>query len=128
MLPIMDEMDDDLQERIYEEGERVLSLFWDSGGPGAGADYEAVYKFQNVYWRHDSNEGLSGPYTSLTEAMEDFIGVTTATVNISCTELKSNELANQLEIYDSEPGQSVELNGEEWIIGPDGKLERVSPV
>lgn len=123
----MDEIDDDLSERIYEEGERVLNLFWDSGGPGAGADCESIYKFRNLYWRHDSNEGLSGPYQSLSDAMDDFIGVTSATVTIDCTELTASELSKRLKIYDAESGHSVEINGEGWRVSLDKMLEPRKP-
>lgn len=36
-----------LTELIQEDGEKVYRLFWDSGGPGAGADHESIYKFRD---------------------------------------------------------------------------------
>lgn len=65
----MNNLEDELSNVLLKRGTRVLHLYWDSGGPGAGADCEDIYKFQDVYWVRSSSGGFSGPYDSLDEAM-----------------------------------------------------------
>src|SRR5262249_33258731 len=115
----------ELGERISEEGERVFSLHWDRGGPGIGAGVDSIHKFKDQYWNFSFDNEVSGPFDSLTEAMQfaEF-GVTGATECIYCTEFTAPELASRLEIYDAEPGHRVQINDEEWEVSPDGKLER----
>ena len=62
--------DEELGERISEQGERVFSLHWDSGAPGIGAGMDSIYKFKNQYWNYSFDNEVSGPFDSLTEAME----------------------------------------------------------
>ena len=120
----MDERDDDeeLIERITEEEECVCSFHCNSGGPGAGAGVESICKFKNEYWYYSINNGLLGPSKSLAGAM-DGLGVTDATERIYCAELTAAELAKQVDLYDPSPGHRVEINGEEWEVSQDGKLE-----
>jgi len=33
--------------KIIRFGKIVYNVFWDSGGPGAGADYECIYKWRD---------------------------------------------------------------------------------
>jgi hypothetical protein len=113
-------------EILHEEGEWVYRLFWDSGGPGAGAEYEKIYKFRDRYWPHSSVEGFSGPFDSLEEALTgDFLAITDATVSIECRELSAAELAKRVVIYSAEPGHSVKINGEAWRVSEDKTLERI---
>ena len=110
-----------LSELIIEEGEIVYALQWDSGGPGAGAGYEVVYKFRDYYWTHSDYEGLSGPYDSLAEALSDaFTTMTSATERIRCSELSSEEIVERLEPYDLECTKRIVINGEDWVVTPDG--------
>ena len=110
-----------LSELIIEEGEIVYALQWDSGGPGAGAGYEVVYKFRDYYWTHSDYEGLSGPYDSLDEALSDaFTTMTSATERIRCSELSSEEIVERLEPYDLECTKRIVINGEDWVVTPDG--------
>lgn len=120
----MTELDEKRIELIKEQGDCVCSLFWDSGGPGAGADYEQIYKYKDEYWQKSSVDGFNGPYDTLKAAMNDFIGVTGATVSIDCRELSSGELASTVEVMDVEPGHQVELNGEEWEVSDGGRLRQ----
>ena len=119
--------DQELGERISEQGERVFSIHWDSGGPGIGAGVDSIYKFKNQYWNYSFHNEVSGPFHSLTEAMEfpDFFGVTGATECIYCAQFTAPEVVSRLEIYDAEPGHRVQINDEEWEVSLDGKLERV---
>jgi hypothetical protein len=120
-----------LSELIFEEGEIVFRLFWDSGGPGRGADEELIYKFRDLYWPHSSDyflsgpEGFSGPFDSLDEALaEDLFVVTDATVSVTCKELSAEELVKRLQVATEEPGHTVELNRQLWQVSPDGELKR----
>jgi len=116
-----------LSELILEEGEIVYSLQWDSGGPAAGAGYEVVYKFRDSYWTHSDYEGLSGPYDSLAEALSDtFTTVTSATERIRCSELSSDEIVERLEPYDLECTKRIVINGEDWVVTPEGRFMKKS--
>jgi hypothetical protein len=61
--------DDDLNQRILEEGKEVVYQDWDSGGPGGRAGRESIYCYgQKFYHFHDA--GMEGPYESLTSAVK----------------------------------------------------------
>ena len=116
-----------LSELILEEGKIVYSLQWESGGPAAGAGYEVVYKFRDSYWTHSDYEGLSGPYDSLAEALSDaFTTVTSATERIRCSELSSDEIVERLEPYDLECTKRIVINGEDWVVTPEGRFMKKS--
>jgi len=62
--------DDDLIQRILEHGELVAYQDWDSGGPGAGAGRDGVYRYGRKFCvLHDA--GLSGPFTSIVKALKE---------------------------------------------------------
>jgi hypothetical protein len=115
-----------VEEMIFEEGQKVYDLYWDSGGSGAGADSEVVYKFRDRYWTYSLvDEGFSGPFDTLAQALEgDFLYVTEATEIITCEELTAAQLAKKL-TYFGEPGHILEINGEEWKAGRDGRFRKV---
>jgi hypothetical protein len=119
--------DEITSELIIEEGEIVYGLQWDSGGPAAGTGYEAVYKFRGYYWTHSDYEGLCGPYSCLDEALSStFTTVTSATQSIRCNELSSNEIAERLEPYDLEYTKRIVINGEDWVVTPEGRFMKKS--
>jgi hypothetical protein len=64
-----DESDDeDLGDRIFEDGEEVAYQDWDSRGPGAGAGCISVYKYaKKFYVSHDA--GIDGPFATKAEAI-----------------------------------------------------------
>ena len=68
-----EKLDDDwmeaIEETITDEGEIVASHSWDSGGPGAGAGVDLVYRFRGIFIG-SSDLGLDGPFGSLGEAVE----------------------------------------------------------
>ena len=104
-----------LEELILEQGNVVYRLDWDSGGPGSGADSERVYTFAGYYWSRSSSEGFAGPYDSLDEALpSDFLVVTEATTEVSCTSWSARELASRLDVADDEALELV-VNGERWL-------------
>ena len=83
MKPI--DNDEQLSKRVCEGGECAFSLHWDSGGPGAGAGVESIYKFKNQYWYYSVDNDLSGPFDSLTEALDGFA--------VSCTLLQNRGIS-----------------------------------
>jgi hypothetical protein len=112
-------------ELIREQGEEVCSLYWDSGGPGAGAGTEKIYKFRDLYWPCDSDQGFAfGPEESLQEAMDGCFQITGATKSVTCEELSAAELAQSVRVQQAIPGQLIEINGEEWRMSETGMLER----
>src|SRR5262245_3240603 len=56
----------DLEEewvgQLVSTGEAVFSHHWNSGGPGAGADCERVYRRGDDYYVLTSYDGWSGPH------------------------------------------------------------------
>jgi hypothetical protein len=52
---------EDFQELLNQNGRRVFTLYWDSGGPGAGADVEYVDQFAGYFWARSSTEGKADP-------------------------------------------------------------------
>jgi hypothetical protein len=75
--------EDDLWDRILNEGELVAYQDWDSGGPGAGAGRDSIYYFGgNYYGFHDA--GSEGPFKTKAEAVAvlDLYSVGDATVEI----------------------------------------------
>lgn len=56
-------------EKIRGEGDRIARCEWDSGGPGAGAGMDYVYKYRELYFA-DNDAGTYGPFESFTEAAE----------------------------------------------------------
>jgi hypothetical protein len=116
-----------LSELILEEGQIVYSLQWDSGGPAAGGGYEVVYKFRGYYWTHSDYEGLQGPYPCLNESLSAaFTTVTDVTESIRCSELSSEEIVERLEPHDLEYTKRIVINGEDWVVTPEGDFMKKS--
>ena len=109
-----DELDDGWPE---EGGEVVLTVHWDSGGPGAGAGANQVVKRGDGYWADfpDFGETL-GPYGSLAEALARCsIGELTS----ACRAITyRQDEAGQKELLDAlspaEARLDIEINGETW--------------
>lgn len=118
-----------LSELIMEEGEIVYGLEWDSGGPGAGAGYEAVYKFKDLYWAYSDYEGLTGPHYCLDDALSSaFTTVTDVTERIRCSELSSKEIVKRLEAFELECTKRIVINGEDWVVTPEGHfMKKTTP-
>jgi hypothetical protein len=94
------------------------SLFWDSGDPGVGADYDLALKKGGRYFVQGS-DGDRGPFDTLEEAIEAgcLACVTTATLSIRSTERTAEEVVGMLEVYiDREKaGQPLLVNGRLFI-------------
>ena len=56
-------------EVLFEEGELVAQHYWDSGGPGAGADSVTVYKYRDCYFGFN-DVASHGPFDYLDEAIK----------------------------------------------------------
>ncbi len=115
-----------ITELVRDEGEVVFKNDWDSGGPGAGADSERVYRYKHLYWPDNSTEGLSGPCESLEDALKGDCGaVTNATTSIRCSELDSAELSSLLWVQ-SCPKEPFKINGERWFVDANRTLMKVA--
>ncbi len=111
---------DDLIEQITEEGNEVFSLEWDSGGPGAGAGCEYVYRWRGKFAATSLDDCNPGPFNSLDEALaaNDLFTVTSATTSIRCSLLTAKALAKRLQCQDD--GHAIEINGELWVYHNEG--------
>ncbi len=49
-----------LSDIVMDDGDISFRHDWDSGGPGAGAGSELVYKFHDLYWPYSEVEGMYG--------------------------------------------------------------------
>jgi hypothetical protein len=112
-----------LTEIIHEKGEVVFREYWDSGGPGAGADVECIYKYREHFWRYDSDYGLSGPFYDFEDSLwDEYIAVTSATRSIDCSEWSTEELIQKIKPKDLEDSINITINGEKWQLDPNGNL------
>ena len=102
---------DDLYDLAPRFGEEVFMLYWDSGGPGAGAGVERVYRLGGKYLKASDSFGWDGPYDTLDQA-HGTIFVTGATREITCSEWGEDEIIARMELHD--PRSSLMINGTEW--------------
>jgi len=56
-------------QKIIRFGKVVYELFWDSGGPGAGAEYEYVFRWRDKYACRLSYADPRGPFDDLQTAI-----------------------------------------------------------
>jgi len=116
--------DDTIDPRkIIRFGKIVYSVFWDSGAPGPGADYEFIYKWKDRYavgWSFDEPQG---PYQSLSEAIRvsGLNLVSSATVSISSSELTAEKIARILKTNGDSP-VALRINDEIWRFSQTGKF------
>jgi hypothetical protein len=103
-----------LRDQIIDAGECVFEHEWDSGGPGAGAGVERVYRWKGKFAFSSADNGRAGPFNTLDDALEaqDLLRVTDASTSIYCSLLKGDELAGQMTC--EEDGCLVTVNGEPW--------------
>jgi hypothetical protein len=52
--------------------------------------------------------------------------VTDVTERIRCSELSSEEIAERLEPYDLECTKRIVINGEDWVVTPEGRFMKKS--
>ncbi len=79
-----DDTEDAFLTRLDQEGDIVFKLYWDSGGPGAGAGLDLIYLLDGKYWTCDDGNQVGGPYDSLRTAMDISPLVGSATEAIYC--------------------------------------------
>jgi hypothetical protein len=110
-------LDQDQIEEMVENGKIVYSFYWDSGGPGAGADVEAIYKYDGKYCLRLSFEDEVIVYDGLEEALDagELFLVNEATVSIESTEIPSEELIKKL-TYLGEEDHKFLINHKEFLI------------
>jgi hypothetical protein len=121
-----DEWEGSFLDLLNEHGACVHKVFWDSGGPGAGADVEYIEEFLGHYWARTSTDGHSGPYESFEEVFRDeyFRYVSSATEQIWCYEMTTEELLPKL-ILDKDslnPGFRIEINDDPYELSEDFRL------
>ena len=111
-----------MMETLDEEGEVVFAVGWHSGGPGAGADSEKVFRCGTEYWLWLSQGELQGPFETLLADINHY-GLFKANPgnDFYSTELTSEEITSRLEPMDP-PGVKVYINEEYWKLGDDGKF------
>jgi hypothetical protein len=119
-LPNEDEL-----ERLLEEEEPVYSVVWDSGNPGAGAGAERVYRWKGGYLAVTDDGERDAVYPTLRNAIEgaELNRVTEATVEISSSDLTSEEIAAMLSTFD-EGRYQVRIHGEKWATDGSGGFRR----
>jgi quinol monooxygenase YgiN len=100
-----------LGETAMRLGTAVFSLDWDSGGPGAGAGTETVYRVGDHYLYLSSTFGWEGPYETLDDAY-GCITVTGATQSIWSGEWDEDEIVARIQLYDGPP--VIHINGSPW--------------
>lgn len=103
--------EDNLLDLVLRVGDPVYGLDWDSGGPGAGAGTESVYRVGDVYVAVSSTFGLGDPCATLDEAV-GAIFVSGATRTISCAEWSEEEIIARMYMVDGPP--VLEINGTDW--------------
>lgn len=112
---------------IRNNWQMVFQHHWDSGGPGAGAGVEKVYRRDDRYIVVDFEGQRHGPFGSMILAINTHeLGyVTEATTEIDCTELSAVELEGCLQLS-AHPGHTFLLNQATVRITPTGRLEPVA--
>ena len=70
---------------------------------------------------------MQGPYSCLDEALSSaFTTVTGVTESIRCRELSSEEIVERLEPYDLDYTKRIVINGEDWVVTPEGHFMKKS--
>jgi hypothetical protein len=128
--------DEELLERLDEEGEKVWTLEWDAGGPGAGGDEDYACRLEGRYYAVLVGRGETwGPYKTLEDAVEagDLDVVTEATAAVRSSVMAAAEVAALLRPSDDEVARSLEP-GEGWLevnveayVYEDGEFRPATP-
>jgi len=102
---------------IIDRGKIALTHCWDSGGPGAGAGEEQVYRLGEHYAVASEMEAPLGPFQSLHEAIEqtDVLCITDASKSIDCGELSTGQIIDLLQVHYHEDEPSLDINGHRCV-------------
>jgi hypothetical protein len=108
-------------EAIIEDGQCVYSVSWDTGGPGGGSGCERVYTLNGVYAVALDDGEVSGPYSTLLDAVgstEQLFMVGPATRDIESKELNTEEIVSILRLFEGvdKPELKIRINGEDSTI------------
>jgi hypothetical protein len=110
-----------LGEVIAENGDIVCVVKMGRGGGGP----RRVYLFKDRYWGLSDEDGLTGPFGSLEEALDaGILTVTAATESIFCSALDVEALLTRLRPLDLAQPLSLAINGEHCAVAPDGSVRR----
>ena len=124
-----EEGEDHLDE-VIENGELVFFHSWDSGGPGAGAGSERIYRLKSEYVFASEDFGNSGPFKSLEDALSviDLFFVNSATTEIESSEMTERELLDRIHIEFEDPDYEISflLNGRPYRY--DFEKEKLVPL
>ncbi len=101
-------------EKIIKRGKVVLSYYWDSGGPGAGAGVEQAFCFEESYAVASEYEGPLGPFDSLLQAIEqtNILSISGASEKIECESLSVAQIIDLLQMYCNEDEPVLDINGQ----------------
>lgn len=109
-----DEISEEGWTQFHVRAECVFTLFWDSGGPGAGAGEERIFRWQGKFYFFSEYWDVPNPFDSFEEALKgsEQCRVSTATQWIRSKLMGSDELVKLLEPTGG--GIALSINGEDW--------------
>lgn len=114
------------KDSIRKNWQAVYEMRWDSGGPGAGADVECMYRHDGTYAVVLSYADPIGPIDSFEAALKagslDY--VSDAVTDIVCLEIEAVELARLLRA-ECPVGFIVPINGTLFRVNDDLKFEPI---
>jgi len=120
---------DDLIQTLVKEGngDTVLQIHW-QGGIGASGSM-SFRQLGGQYWFYeDFSEYVSGPHRGLRKAVQDAdVAITEATSAMETSSPAVQRIVLKMPV-DAPEGHMVRLNGEEWEVGPNGKLVRTDSI
>ena len=104
-------------EAIIEDGQCVYLVSWDTDSPFGGSGCERVYALNGAYAVAFDVGELSGPYSTLCDAIsatEQLYLVGPATKEIESKELNIDEIISLLKPFEGveEPELKIRINGE----------------
>ena len=110
---------------LYSSQPELFSTVYTLEWEGATWDIFLIVKYKNLYL-NDGDEGVSGPFTSFEEALANgYNFITEAAIEITCTELSSDELVDRLDFEILSKDFKVKINDQTWKLNDSGRLERI---
>ena len=108
-------------DKIIDQGKIALTHCWDSGGPGAGAGEEQIYRLGEHYAVASEMAGPLGPFQSLHEAIEqaDVLCITDASKSIDCDELSTGQIIDLLQVHYHGEEPALDINGHRCVFVPE---------
>ena len=113
-------------ELMVQQGTDVFWATYDGGYPGYSG-YAGVIKFADRFWSYSDEGQFGGPYNSLWDAIYHLkLGYGEVSVSVKVTGLSEAEVAKLLD-FEAPAGHVVEINGNEWVLGKNGRLSPKNP-